>query len=135
MKDRDAHCAPAMIRILSTALERSEIAVSGDRIHGISGTKASHGLRAFLRMIKSVRLVLNVSGVERIDAAGLTVLIKAYRAAKRAGANVTLAHVPRLEMTLRARRLDAVFDHVVKDAPRQCSTGCPRTSEPSRARG
>jgi anti-anti-sigma factor len=55
-------------------------------------------------------LVVDVSGVELVDAAGLGVLVGADRRARRAGRRVVLLDAgPRLRLILRATRLHRVL--------------------------
>ena len=90
-----------------------DIVILRDRLDAAAAPGVRDDLRALIAA-GSARLVLNMSGVARIDSSGLSVLVTALKAARAAGGDVVLvgptAAVRSLLELTRLHRVVLIFD-------------------------
>ena len=95
------------VTVQRTGVE-DEVLLSG-RLDGHSAAEVRDTLHAVLAA-GSGRLVVNLSGIELIDATGLGVLVGAHRRARLTGRDMVLRGAPtRVARLLRLARLDRVI--------------------------
>lgn len=84
-------------------------------------------LEHVIPLVQDRSVILDFSAVERIDAAGIAVLVSLYRSAREAGHRFTLVNVsPRVAQILSVVGLDRyLLSHNTVHAP-QCESRCER---------